>query len=73
MSVSKLAIDGGRPVHAGKPIPLAKVSWDEREQIFRMSSRIVKTFSVSKAAYGYSEKTERRKWTTVVSAAVFIL
>jgi arginine decarboxylase len=48
-------------------------SWDEREQIFRMSNRIVKTFSAAKAAYGYSDKSERRKWTTVLSAAIFIL
>ncbi len=32
MSESRLAMDGGTPVHAGAPIPLAKVCWDEREQ-----------------------------------------
>jgi len=32
MSDSALALEGGNPVHAGKPIPLAKVCWDEREQ-----------------------------------------
>ena len=27
-----LALNGGRPVHRGTPIPLAKVCWDERER-----------------------------------------
>jgi len=32
MCSEKLAIDGGTPVHAGAPIPLSVVSWDEREK-----------------------------------------
>ena len=32
MGDKALALDGGLPVHPGKPIPLSQVCWDEREQ-----------------------------------------
>jgi perosamine synthetase len=32
MSSEQLAIAGGPPIHVGEPVPLTKVSWDEREQ-----------------------------------------
>src|SRR5512136_1670977 len=32
MGKEQLAIHGGRPVRSGSPLPLSKVSWDEREQ-----------------------------------------
>lgn len=42
-------------------------SWDEREQQFKMSGKIVKTFNVSQSAEGHKDGI----WTTVVAAAVF--
>lgn len=42
-------------------------SWDEKEQIFRMSDKIVKTTNVTQSAI-----VERGRYTTVVAAGVFI-
>ena len=42
-------------------------SWDEREQQFKMSGKIVKSFNVTQSAIGDKEGL----WTTVVACAVF--
>ena len=42
--------------------------WNEREQVFRMSERIVKTFNVTKTAKG----DKNGLWTTVISAAILL-
>ncbi|MCU7495801.1 MAG: arginine decarboxylase, pyruvoyl-dependent [Ignavibacteria bacterium] len=42
--------------------------WNEREQVFKMSGKIVRTFNVTQSAEG--EKTGL--WTTVIAAAVLL-
>ena len=42
--------------------------WNEREEVFKMSDKIVKTFSVTQTAEGDKDG----KWTTVISAAVLL-
>lgn len=42
--------------------------WDEREQVFKMSSKIVRTFNITQSAEG--EKTGL--WTTVIACAVLL-
>ncbi|MDP4175539.1 MAG: arginine decarboxylase, pyruvoyl-dependent [Bacteroidota bacterium] len=46
----------------------ADTDWNEREQIFKMSGKIVRTFNVTQSAEG--EKTGL--WTTVIAAAVLL-
>ncbi len=41
--------------------------WDEREQVFKSSGRIIKTTNVTQSAIG-----DRNLWTSVVTAAVFV-
>jgi arginine decarboxylase len=41
--------------------------WDEREQVFKASGRIIKTTNVTQSAIG-----DKNLWTSVVAAAVFI-
>ncbi|HZV13231.1 MAG TPA: arginine decarboxylase, pyruvoyl-dependent [Candidatus Kapabacteria bacterium] len=43
-------------------------AWDEREQQFKMSGKIVRTFNVTQSAEG----DKNGLWTTVVSAAILI-
>ena len=43
-------------------------AWDEREQIFKMSEKIVRTTNITQSAIGNKEGL----WTTVFSACVFI-
>ena len=43
------------------------VAWKEREQVFKMGGKIVKTQNVTQSAIG-----KAGKWTTVVAFAVFI-
>ena len=43
-------------------------SWDEREQVFKSSGRIIKTANITQSAVA-----QKGSWTTVVAAAVFIL
>jgi len=43
------------------------LAWDEREQIYKMSGKIVRTTNVTQSAIGNKDGL----WTTVVSAAVF--
>ena len=43
-------------------------AWDEREQIFKMSEKIVRTTNITQSAIGNKDGL----WTTVFAAAVFI-
>jgi len=42
--------------------------WSEREEVFRMSDKIVKTFSITQTAEGDKDGN----WTTVIAAAVLL-
>lgn len=42
-------------------------AWDEREQIYKMSGKIVRTMNVTQSAKGNKDGL----WTTVFAAAVF--
>ncbi|MEK7195088.1 MAG: arginine decarboxylase, pyruvoyl-dependent [Patescibacteria group bacterium] len=42
-------------------------AWDEREQIFKMSNKIVKTTNITQSAEG----NKNGLWTTVIAAVVF--
>jgi hypothetical protein len=44
------------------------MDWDEREQIFKMSGKIVRTANITQSAVGNKDGL----WTTVFAAAVFI-
>jgi arginine decarboxylase len=44
-------------------------AWDEREDIYKMSGKIVKTTNITQSAIGNKDGM----WTTVLSAAVFIM
>ncbi|MGE5400779.1 MAG: pyruvoyl-dependent arginine decarboxylase [Ignavibacteriales bacterium] len=46
----------------------ADTDWNEREQVFKMSGKIVRTFNITQSAEG--EKTGL--WTTVIAAAVLL-
>ena len=43
------------------------VAWKEREQVFKMGGKIVKTQNITQSAVG-----KKGKWTTVIALAVFI-
>ncbi|MEP0823834.1 MAG: arginine decarboxylase, pyruvoyl-dependent [Ignavibacterium sp.] len=43
-------------------------AWDEREKIFKMSGKIIRTFNITQSAEG----DKNGLWTTVVAAAVLI-
>ena len=43
------------------------IAWDEREQIYKMSGKIVRTTNITQSAIGNKDGL----WTTVVTAAVF--
>jgi arginine decarboxylase len=45
-----------------------ELDWDEREQIFKMSGKIVRTTNITQSAIGNKDGL----WTTVFSAAVFV-
>src|SRR5262250_770361 len=45
-----------------------EMDWDEREQIFKMSGKIVRTNNITQSAVGNKDGL----WTTVFAAAVFI-
>jgi arginine decarboxylase len=47
----------------------ADKDWNEREQVYKMSGKIVKSFSTTQSATG--EKSG--KWTTVVAVGIFLL
>ncbi|MGC3974911.1 MAG: arginine decarboxylase, pyruvoyl-dependent [Nitrospira sp.] len=43
------------------------VAWKEREQVFKMGGKIVRTLNITQSAVG-----KKGKWTTVIALAVFI-
>lgn len=43
-------------------------SWDEREQLYKMSGKIVKTYNITQSATG----DKNGVWTSVLSVAVFV-
>lgn len=43
-------------------------SWDEREQVFKMSGKIIKTHNITQSAIGNKDGL----WTTVIAAAIFV-
>ena len=45
----------------------SEAAWDEREQMYKMSGKIVRTTNVTQSAIGNKDGL----WTTVISAAVF--
>ena len=45
-----------------------ELDWDEREQIFKMSGKIVRTTNITQSAIGNKDGL----WTTVFTAAVFV-
>jgi len=60
LAASMLATTLGVEFDAGK-------SWDEREQIYKMSGKIVRTRNITQSAEG-----KTGLWTTVIAAAVFV-
>lgn len=44
------------------------IAWDEREKLYKMSGKIVRTFNITQSAEG----DKNGLWTTVVAAAVLI-
>ncbi|MDI6820836.1 MAG: arginine decarboxylase, pyruvoyl-dependent [Patescibacteria group bacterium] len=46
----------------------AEQAWDEREQLFKMSGKIVRTTNTTQSAEGHKDGF----WTTVISAVVFV-
>ncbi len=46
----------------------SELDWDEREQLFKMSGKIVRTANITQSAVGNKDGL----WTTVFAAAVFI-
>lgn len=44
------------------------LSWDEREQVYKMSGKIVKTTNITQSAQGHKDGL----WTSVVAVAVFV-
>ncbi len=47
----------------------SNTAWDEREQIYKMSGKIIKTTNITQSAIGNKDGL----WTTVIAAAVFIM
>jgi hypothetical protein len=45
-----------------------ELDWDEREQLFKMSGKIVRTTNITQSAVGNKDGL----WTTVFAAAVFV-
>jgi len=46
----------------------ASVDWDEREQHYKMSGKILRTFNITQSAEGDRDG----KWTSVVAMAVLL-
>ena len=47
----------------------ADESWDDKEQLFKLSGKFVKTINITQSAVGDKDGL----WTTVIAAAVFVL
>ncbi len=46
----------------------ANAAWDEREQVYKSSGKIIKTTNTTQSAQGHKEGL----WTTVIASAVFV-
>jgi len=46
----------------------SETDWNEREQVFKMSGKIVKTFNITQTAEG----DKKGLWTTVIAAAILL-
>jgi arginine decarboxylase len=46
----------------------SNTAWDEREKMYKMSGKIVRTFNVTQSAEG----DKNGLWTTTIAAAVFL-
>lgn len=46
----------------------SETDWNEREQVFKMSGKIVKTFNITQTAVG----NKSGLWTTVIAAAILL-
>ena len=46
----------------------SSMAWDEREKVYKMSGKIVKTFNVTQSAEGHKDGN----WTTVVACAILL-
>lgn len=46
----------------------SQAAWDEREQVFKSSGKIIRTTNITQSAQGHKDGL----WTTVVAAAVFV-
>ena len=55
-----------RPRSAWSSIP--NLAWDEREKIYKMTGKIVKTYNVTQSAEGHKDGI----WTTVVACAILL-
>ena len=44
------------------------IAWDEREKLYKMSGKIVKTFNVTQSSEGHKDGI----WTTVVACAILL-
>lgn len=47
----------------------SNIAWDEREQIYKASGKIFKTFNTTQSAIGNKDGL----WTTVIAVAVFVM
>ena len=45
-----------------------EADWNEREEVFKMSDKIVKTFNITQTAEG----NKTGLWTTVIAAAILL-
>lgn len=46
----------------------SSADWDEREKVYKMSGKIIKTYNVTQSAEGHKDAI----WTTVVAAAILL-
>jgi arginine decarboxylase len=46
----------------------SSVAWDEREKLYKMSGKIVKTYNVTQSAEGHKDGI----WTTVIASAILL-
>lgn len=52
----------------GMQLPNGDLGWDEKEQVYKISGKIVKTTNVTQSSVG----TRGPEWVTVLAAAVFV-
>jgi len=52
----------------GVELPAESLGWDEKEQAYKISGKIVKTSNITQSSVG----TKGPEWVTVIAAAVFV-